>query len=94
MKVLFIYDHLTGYHFDLECHSARLVLASFWLTVLLLTAVYTGNLTASLAVSDVQMPFSTLDELAQDDQYILQIMDGTSQLDTFRVTGYNTVVHR
>ena len=83
--VIYIYDHHTGYTFDLECHSARLVRASFWLTVLILNAVYAGNLTASLAVSHVQMPFNTLEELAQDDQYTLQIMHGTSQWDKFRV---------
>ena len=59
--------------------------------VLVVWAVYTGNLTASLAVQTVQWPFRDLAGLAQADDYTLLMAEGTLREDLFRVSG--TCVH-
>ncbi|KAK2163629.1 hypothetical protein LSH36_76g04006 [Paralvinella palmiformis] len=43
-----------------------------------------GNLTATLAVTDIKEPFKTLDQLADNDDYVLQVLSGTVQMDTFK----------
>ena len=70
------------------------MIATFWMTVIILTAVYNGNLTASLAVNIVKAPFSTLKELAADTSYVLGVPDGSIQQQILQVTlsyiHYNT----
>ena len=63
----------------------RLVMGTYWFVVIMMTSLYAGNLTASLAVEDVNRPFDTLDGLAADDQYILQVQEGSFREQLFRV---------
>ena len=65
--------------------SGRVVYVSFYVLVVLLVALYAGNLTATLAVSDVRMPFDTLDELAKSNNYIFQVRVGAFREQIFRV---------
>jgi hypothetical protein len=54
--------------------------------VIIITATYSGNLTASLAVKSFKMPFNTLDELAANDDYIFQVRIGAFREQIFRVS--------
>ena len=67
--------------------ASNVVIGSFWLVTVVLYGVYTGNLTASLAVPKAKMPFNTLAELAADREYDLIIQTGTITDQLFRV-GY------
>ena len=58
--------------------SIRIMRIFYWLTVIILVATYSGNLTAHLAVEKFQMPFTTLQELADDNKYSLLILKSTS----------------
>ena len=51
----------------------------------MLTSVYSGSMTASLAVNKATKPFDTLDELADDDEYIFLIVKGTFREEVFKV---------
>ncbi|KAK2170522.1 hypothetical protein LSH36_2g02018 [Paralvinella palmiformis] len=66
-----------GANLSLKRLSVRLVFFCFWLTVIITMATYTGNLTASLAVRKVNMPFTTLREIAKRDDYTLAIKPGS-----------------
>ncbi|KAK2149819.1 hypothetical protein LSH36_435g00013 [Paralvinella palmiformis] len=58
--------------------SIRILRIFFWLTVIILVATYSGNLTAHLAVEKFQKPFTTLQGLADDNTYSLLILKSTS----------------
>jgi gamma-glutamyltranspeptidase len=62
------------------------------MTVIILTAVYTGNLTASLAVNIVKAPFSTLKELAADTSYVLGVPGGSMQQQILQVTLIHNII--
>ncbi|XP_067672268.1 glutamate receptor U1-like [Haliotis asinina] len=49
--------------------SGRILFSCWWLFCLIMVAVYRGNLMAFLAVSRTVVPFSTLEELANQDVY-------------------------
>ena len=64
-----------------------MVYGSFWFFVIIVTATYSGNLTASLAVKSFKLPFSTLDELASNGDYFFQVRVGAFREQIFRVSG-------
>ena len=45
-----------------------------------------GNLIASLMVQEAQVPFTTLEQLANQDEYSLGVMQSTAWSDLFKVT--------
>ena len=47
-----------------------------WFLVVVLAATYSGNLVATLATRHVSLPFSTLNELVEDDTYQLSVTYG------------------
>ncbi|XP_067671610.1 probable glutamate receptor [Haliotis asinina] len=49
--------------------SGRILFSCWWLFCLIMVAVYRGNLMAFLAISRTVVPFSTLEELANQDVY-------------------------
>ncbi len=64
---------------------ARPLLGFYWLTVLVLAAVYAGNLTASLAVQKLILPIQTLEDLAAQDDIVLTLGNGSPRMQLFRV---------
>jgi hypothetical protein len=65
-------------------HS-RYLFASAWICVLVITAAYTSNLTASLTVPKVPWPFKDLLGLAEDDGYEVLVVHGTVQEEVLQV---------
>ncbi len=63
----------------------RILIGSYWLVSVVIGAVYVGNLTAALAVSRVNLPFTTLAELAAQDEHVLLQHTGNIKIDVFRV---------
>ena len=57
----------------------------YWLTVIILVATYCGNLAATLTVDKVKMPFTTLQGLADNQDYTLVIKAGTNRETLFKV---------
>ena len=68
--------YFTGLHGPQQYWSERFILFSYWITIIILTAAYSGNLTASLAVKKTNMPFNSLRELADSKDYYLGVYDG------------------
>ena len=58
--------------------SARIFWVSFWLVFLVIMTTYSGNLVASLATKHIQLPFTTLDELAEDTTYQITVLKGSA----------------
>jgi hypothetical protein len=77
--------YVIGYEVIGRWQSFRILMGAFWFVVIMMTSLYTGSLTASLAVNDVTKPFDTLDGLAADKDYILQILQGSFREQLFRV---------
>jgi hypothetical protein len=88
--------YLSGAQITVRSLSSRFVFLFYWLTVIITLATYVGNLTASLAVRKVKMPFTTLHELARMDQYILTIRAGSIRETLFEVSNitYNKMTRR
>ena len=49
--------------------SARVFWMIFWVVSLVVVTTYTGNLVAALATQHTKLPFTTLEELAEDKDY-------------------------
>ena len=56
--------------------SARTFWVSFWLVFLVIVTTYSGNLVAALATQHIQLPFTTINELAEDTTYQVTIPGG------------------
>ncbi|ELT88935.1 hypothetical protein CAPTEDRAFT_207328, partial [Capitella teleta] len=57
--------------------SGRVLAASLWCTMVTLAAVYSGNLTACLAVSNLNTPFTTFADLTQQNEYQMGMIGGS-----------------
>lgn len=57
--------------------SGRVVVATWWVFCIVFMAVYSGSLVAYLAVTVVNMPFKTLEELVEQTAYKWAIVQGT-----------------
>ena len=55
---------------------------------MILYATYSGNLMASLATEQIKLPFSTLEGLANQDEYTLIVYKGTVHELLFKVNTY------
>ena len=64
----------------------RVIMFSWYLAVLVLTATYTGNLVAFLTVMKEPVPFETLEDLANQDQYKFGVLGGSSWVGQFNVS--------
>ena len=76
MEVKKIY--LTGEDRLMATRSARIFWVSFWLVFLVLMTRYSGNLVAVLATQHIQLPFTTIDELAEDTAYQITVSEGSA----------------
>ena len=66
--------------------SSRVMIGSFWFFAIIITATYTGNLIAFLAVSNVKLPFETLAELAAQSKVSWGTAEGVALVMLFRVS--------
>ena len=82
--------HVPGNSIQLRSNAYKFIYASFWIFVIIITATYSGNLTASLSVKSFRMPFNTLDELAANDDYVFQVRIGAFREQIFRVSSLTT----
>ena len=55
------------------CIPARVLTISLWMTLLVVSTTYQGDLIASLTTQRPSLPFTTLEEVAEDTQYTLLI---------------------
>ena len=56
--------------------SSRLVFGSWLITCLVMNALYTANLVASLTFTPVNIPFDTLREMVQQTEYEYDVATG------------------
>ena len=59
--------------------------ASLLLCMVVVWAVYSGNLTASLAVKRIQWPFHDLKGLSEADDYSFVVTEGTNKVQVLKV---------
>ena len=59
--------------------------ASWWFFSITLAAVYSGNLTAFLAVSNLKTPLKTFEDIAHQSDFQIGILGGSSDVDFFKV---------
>jgi hypothetical protein len=57
--------------------SARIVFAFYWLFSVVIYATYAGNLVAFLSVSKPELPFRTIREMSEQNQYTYGVLGGT-----------------
>lgn len=58
----------------------------FLVCVIVMSATYSGNLTAAMAVRRIEWPFRDLQGLAEADDYVLLLAEGTLREDLFKVS--------
>ena len=68
--------YLTGDGRLVITRSARIFWISFWLVFLVMMTAYSGNLVAALATQHIKLPFTTIDELAEDTAYQITVSEG------------------
>ena len=64
---------------------ARILASSWWAIVIIMYAVYTGNLIAFLTVAHRKMPFNTLKDMVQQTVYEFGLETGIVQHMLFKV---------
>ena len=65
----------------------------FWyLAVIVMCGTYSGNLVAFLTVVKTPIPFDTLEELANQDQYKFGVLGGTAWVTSFEVSSWIRVL--
>ena len=75
----------TGTDKQPESLSSRAVASCWWLVVIVMYAVYTGNLIAFLTVNIPNMPFDTLEGMVAQTDYKYGLEDGIIHMMLFRV---------
>ena len=70
--------YLTGDGRLVITRSARIFWISFWLVFLVMMTAYSGNLVAALATQHIKLPFTTIDELAEDMTYQITVSEGSA----------------
>ncbi|XP_076464732.1 putative glutamate receptor [Babylonia areolata] len=64
--------------------SARIFVSAWWLFCVVMAAIYSGNLTASFAVSNYDPSFTTLEGMLDQQQYEFGTVPGTIWIDIFK----------
>ena len=76
---------IVGTAWDPSCWALRILHIFWWFFAIMMSAAYTGNLIASLAVPQVSVPFRSLQDLASQSEYTVGIEDGTALQSVFKV---------
>ncbi len=58
--------------------SGRIIVGAFLISSVCIVASYTSNLVAFLAVTTVEFPFNTLEEMVKQDEFDWAVVDGAS----------------
>ncbi|XP_046335821.2 glutamate receptor ionotropic, delta-2-like [Haliotis rufescens] len=64
--------------------SSRIFYTSWWWFCIIIVAVYTGNLVATISVVKEKIPFNSMEELARNDDFKIIINRGSSTEDTYK----------
>ena len=81
-----------GIPIDNEHMYGRILQGSLWVCVVVICAVYTGNLTAALASQITPWPFKDLDGLANHPKYKIITGDGSLREELFLVRLLNAAL--
>ena len=65
--------------------ASRIILSCYWLLVITIVAVYTGNLIAFMTIKKIKLPVNTLEDLAHHPEFQAGLSAGTSTYDLFKV---------
>ena len=63
-------------------------MAAWWFYCVILVAVYTGNLIAFISVNRPKLPFTTPEEMVEQDEYTFGTLGGTIMETKLKVHGY------
>ena len=86
VSTLYFLSELPGSPWTPRSHSGRILVAFYWIFCIVMVATYTGNLTAFLAVETVTMPFNSLSEMIQQNDYTWGLVKTYAVEGMFRVT--------
>ena len=85
----FIFVQCSGQVETPAAHSGRFVIAFWWMFVMVtIIATYMGNLIAFLTVIVVTPPFTNINELANQNEYIYGTLGASAWEVVFRVTTF------
>lgn len=73
--------------------SSRILFATWWLFVTILTAFYTANLTAYLTLSKIPIPFDSLQKIGYRDYWVARAGDTLEAVIKSRETPSNATHH-
>ena len=76
------------------CFYSKWLAQAWWLIVIIMYATYIGNLMASLAVSHISIPFTSLSGMAAQTTYSYGVEDGIIQHMLFKVGGNGVEMKR
>ena len=76
---------ISGGNLQQSSGAIQFVMGSFWFVVIVIVATYSSNLIAILSVDKVLLPFTTLEEFANQDEYLPIVPSSTSLHDLIRV---------
>ncbi|XP_067664738.1 probable glutamate receptor [Haliotis asinina] len=83
MTALRVPLHQASHHCP-QSIPARIFYASWWLFCITIIAVYTGNLLAIISVAKEKIPFDTMEELAENEDFKIIIRKGSSYEDMYK----------
>ncbi|CAH8655680.1 unnamed protein product [Schistosoma bovis] len=81
---------LQGQEGRLFCFSSRTLCLMYWFMILVVHAIWQADLTAFLTKNNLELPISSLKDLAHNDKIIVLTMKGTSTYNMFQVSVNNT----
>ncbi|CAH8620594.1 unnamed protein product [Schistosoma mattheei] len=81
---------LQGQEGRLFCFSSRTLCLMYWFMILIVHAIWQADLTAFLTKNNLELPVSSLKDLAHNDKIIVLTMKGTSTYNMFQVSVNNT----
>ncbi|GFO10385.1 glutamate receptor ionotropic, kainate 3 [Plakobranchus ocellatus] len=81
-----------GTAFDLSSSSARLVLGTFWVVIIIFTSTYTADLAAVLTVNTQEEPMNTLAQLESQSE-IMPLIEQGSNLQTLFFSASNGIYY-
>ncbi|XP_067671871.1 probable glutamate receptor [Haliotis asinina] len=83
MTALRVPLHQASHHCP-QTIPGRIFYASWWLFCIPIVAVYTGNLLAIISVAKEKIPFNTMEELAENEDFKIIIPKGSSYEDMYK----------